>query len=274
MANDGRVDFDPYFIDGSRGRLFTICYRASIDVRPQAVIVVPPFAEEMNKARRQTALAARALAGAGVTTFVTDVHGTGDSDGHFGEASVGCWRDDLAALLAHVRQQGFERISFLAVRSGALLARDFLGHHSFVPASTVLWQPVANGKTMISQFLRLKAAASLVSGGEGASVRELREQIAQGQSVEIAGYELAPALVNEFDGLMLRDLPACGTLHWVNIGRTDDPPSPANKAVLDHLAEREFAVQFQSVDGEPFWSTAEIALAPMAIDATVAAFTS
>ena len=269
MASDSQAMFEPFFIDGSGGRLFTICYRAASDARSHAVIVVPPFAEEMNKARRQTALAGRALAAAGVTTFITDLYGTGDSDGEFGEVSVSRWRDNIATLLAHVRAQRFERISFLAVRGGALLLSDFLHHHPFVPTCTVLWQPVANGKTMISQFLRLKAAASLVSGTGGASVRDLREQIAQDESVEVAGYMLSPALVNEFDELMLRDLPECGALHWLNIGRADDAPSPVVQGVLDHLSVRDLNARFQSLDGEPFWSTAEIALAPALIDATV-----
>lgn len=267
-----KTQFDPFFIDGSGGRLFTICYRAASDARSHAVVVVPPFAEEMNKARRQTALAARALAAAGVTTFITDLRGTGDSDGDFGQASVGHWRDDLASSLAYVHAQNFEHVSFLAVRGGALLVSDFLHHHDFVPTSTVLWQPVANGKTMLSQFLRLKAAASLVSGTEGVSVRELRAQIAQNESVEVAGYTLSPALVNEFDDLMLRDLPACGAVHWMNVGRADDQPSPVVQGVLDHLSARDIDATFQSHDGEPFWSTVEIALAPDLIAATVDVF--
>ena len=199
----------------------------------EAVIVVPAFAEEMNKSRRQVALLARALARINVTTLVPDFHGTGDSDGKFGEATVGRWREDFQSVCDFARAQSFDSINLVAVRGGALLCVDFLAHCDLEPSRTIWWHPAVSGKTLISQFLRLKAAASLTGGGGGAGVRDLRETLAAGNPVEVAGYELSSALVQEFDELHLRDAPACGALHWLDVGAHGTAPPPAAQGVLE-----------------------------------------
>ena len=90
--------------------------------------------------------------------------------------------------------------------------------------------------------------------------------------MEVAGYTLSPQLVSEFDALKLRDWSAPGDLHWLQVGAADAGVPPAAKAAMDALETGGVKTQFATFDGEPFWSTAEIALAPALIDATVAVF--
>jgi len=83
--------FEPFFLDGPAGRIFAIL-RAASDAR-HAVLIIPPFGEEMNKSRRQFTEVAQRLVGNGFAVLVVDLYGTGDSEGEFSEASwEGCVR--------------------------------------------------------------------------------------------------------------------------------------------------------------------------------------
>ena len=270
MADTAAGGIAAQFLHGATGELFLLTYPGVPGADPprRALVVVPAFAEEMNKSRRQIALLGRALAPLNITTVVPDLYGTGDSAGDFGEASVSLWRTDLQAIYDWTTSQGFESIAVLGLRAGALLAVDLLAQTTIRPASLLLWQPVVSGKTMISQFLRLKAAAALTQETKGEGVRELRARLAADESVEIAGYWLSPQLVSEFDGLHLRDLRGVLNARWLQVQEGEAPP-PAARSVIDQLADQDVSVEFTAVGGEPFWSTVEIALAPELIAATV-----
>lgn len=267
MADTAAGGFSAQFLRGGAGDLFLLTYPGF--AQPQqprrALVVVPAFAEEMNKARRQVALLGRALAAHNITTIVPDLYGTGDSDGDFGDTSVELWRENLQRVFAWAADQGFEAVGTLGVRAGALLLVDLLNHTDLAPAPLLLWQPVVSGKTMISQFLRLKAAASLTQETRGEGVRELRARLATDEAVEVAGYWLAPELVAQFDALHLRDLPATSGVHWFQVQDGAEPP-PAARTVIDKLDEKNIEVAFEAVGGEPFWSTVEISLAPDLIE--------
>ncbi|MFK7886865.1 MAG: hydrolase 2, exosortase A system-associated [Gammaproteobacteria bacterium] len=270
MANSAAGGFAAQFLRSTAGELFVLSYPGipRDDLPPRALVVVPAFAEEMNKTRRQIALLGRALAPLNITTIVPDLYGTGDSAGDFGEATVSVWRDDLKTVFDWLTSTGFTQVSALGVRAGALLLTDVLRHTDIQPDQLLLWQPVVSGKTLMSQFLRLKAAASLTQETKGEGVRELRARLSQDESVEVAGYWLSPDLVAQFDALHLRDLDSVARLDWLQVQDTEEPP-PAVRTVMGALQERGIEVDFAVASGEPFWSTVEISLAPALIDVTV-----
>src|SRR5689334_9630124 len=78
--------------DGAR--LFAVHWPAAAPSLRQAVLVLPPFAEELNKCRPMLAAQARALAAAGLDVLLVDLFGTGDSDGEFVEARWERWQQD------------------------------------------------------------------------------------------------------------------------------------------------------------------------------------
>ena len=267
MAEASRGSLEPGFLPTDRGPLFLLTYPARGVNSNRAVVVFPAFAEEMNKCRRQIALAAREFANRGITTYLVDLAGTGDSHSDFGDATLAHWRADLKDVLSHVRTRGAARIDWLAVRAGALLALDALEHDAPAPASMLLWQPVLSGKTMMSQFLRLKAMAGLGKDARGPGVGDLRTRLATGNAVEVAGYWLNPALVSGFDDLHLKRLAPATDLHWFAV--QDDEALPAAAAtVVEGITAQGGLVAVHIVKGEPFWSTAEIALAPELIRET------
>lgn len=261
--------FEALFTDGPAGRLFVV-HHPPAEAGAQCVVIVPPFAEEMNKCRRQVALTARALRERGVATLIGDLSGTGDSDGAFGEATVERWCDDLDAIVAVARERGYRDITLLSLRAGALLTAAWLARGSLDPRGIVLWQPVVQGKLYVNQFLRLRTAAGMMAGGKGESVTALRERLAGGEAVEVAGYRLSPALIAGLDALNLASLVTRAPVHWITIGSGQSELGPANRRAADALVAAGTTLTCHGAVGEPFWSTVEIATAPEAIERTAA----
>lgn len=263
----------PLFIPGAAGRLFSVWYPSPAGSR-KGVLFFPPFAEEMNKSRRMAALAARRLSASGYSVLMPDLFGTGDSEGDFVDARWSTWRDDMAAAVVWMQDRGVAEVSFLALRSGALLASDTAAFLGQTLDRLVLWAPVLNGDLFISQFLRLKLAAGVIAGQGGPTTKELRAALAGGDTVEVAGYELAPELVERMAALNLRQIPPLSFrgVHWFEVAaEAGQTPGPA----VSHLVEAWSAARPVSLDlvvGDAFWNTTEITVLPALIDATVGVF--
>lgn len=265
---------EPRFIDGSNGRLFVMYRPAQGDVVHGVVLFIPPFGEELNKARRMLALAARALNARGYATVLPDLYGTGDSAGDFGDADWAGWLDDLRATLAWIETRHGEPVHVLALRAGALLASQLIAARALQPRTLVLWNPVIQGQQVVTQFLRLRMAGTLAEGG-GEGTRELRERIAAGESLEIAGYTLSPALVQGLDAATLAPDPEAlpDRVVWLEVSTRDEPAlTPAAQRAVAAWEDAGAAVEARAVSGDAFWSTVELVDAPELIAATEAAF--
>jgi exosortase A-associated hydrolase 2 len=263
------------YLPTPRGARFAASWRPPGPARA-TVLVVPPFAEELNKSRRLLALAATALAGAGWRVCLPDLGGTGDSEGELAAARVGDWSADLAAVAADCAADGAPVRGLLAVRLGGALATAALPLLPDV-ATLVAWQPVVSGQQHLTQFLRLRVAGNLVGGGGPGTVTvaSLRAALAGGETLEVAGYPLAAPLAADLDAL--RFAPPDGgrlpDLHWLEVA-TAEPPAPGPLAA-DQVARwvaRGGRATATAVTGDPFWSTVEITVVPALVAATVAAF--
>jgi exosortase A-associated hydrolase 2 len=264
MARPAR--FEPTTLDGVAGRLFTIHYPAQAARAAHAVLYLPPFAEEMNRARRMAALQARALADAGIGMLVLDPYGSGDSSGDFSDARWEIWRDDAARAARWLRERGYARITLLGLRLGALLALDAIAQHGLTVDRAVLWQPVLRGEQMMTQFLRLRLAAEIAGGGRGRDgTAEIRRQLAAEKIVEIAGYELHHDLVAAIDRLKLVDLgvAARAPIDWIDVvTEPGQAASPAHEQIFERWRRAGLTFRHHRAVGEPFWTLQEITLAP------------
>lgn len=240
------------------------------------VLFVPPFGEEMNKARRMVALQARALAQIGIGTLLVDLYGTGDSRGDFRDARLDIWRDNLSTALAWLQQQGSEAISLLALRLGALLALDCMHNAAMEPERIVLWQPVLRGETQINQLLRLRTIASRMEGGKRAeSVNSLRQVMSAGVAMEVAGYELAPELVHALDQLDLASLGDAQTVpvHWFELAPDTGTSLPLpSQRVIEQWRSKGMRVTSSLLAGQSFWDGQNITVVPQLLRATVEVF--
>jgi exosortase A-associated hydrolase 2 len=237
------------------------------------------------------ALQSRALAGAGFDVLQIDLLGCGDSSGDFGDATWEAWVNDVVQgcqwLRAHRGKGGAAggaaqpALWLWGLRAGCLLAAEAAARLA-EPCNFLFWQPPASGKTLLQQFLRLKVAGDML-GGQGKGVMEgLRQELAQGRPVEIAGYRLSPGLAAGMEKAVLAPPPVtaapAGRVEWMEIstrvavdgaGGPGEAPtsvqptlSPVSAQALAKWQAAGFTVRSQVVQGPQFWQTQEIEDAP------------
>jgi exosortase A-associated hydrolase 2 len=236
----------------------------------RAVLVVPPFAEEMNKSRRMVTQVSERLARRGIAVVVPDLYGTGDSAGEFEHASWERWLANLSAVQGHCEELGLPITGVIAIRLGSILAAEFLRKADTSLQSAVFWQPVVDGSRMIDQFLRLRTAASMMTDAPKESVRDLRQRLAAGEVLEVAGYALSPALASAIDAARLATTGIrIERLHWMEVVAGQEIPVPAaTLSVIDAARSAGNFVEHQRITGEPFWSATEIVSNPELLDLT------
>lgn len=267
------------FIEGRSGRLFAVFYPPS-DLDPnipkRALLCLPAFAEEMNRARRMAALLARELASRATGVLLLDPYGTGDSAGDFADARWEIWRDDATTALGWLRDRGYHQRSLLGLRLGACLALEVAGRVQSEIERVFLWQPVVTGSVHLNQFLRIRVAAGLGAGDPSReTVKALRGRLAAGEIVEVAGYALAPQLTTAIDRLRLDELgvAAATPIDWLEVaGGAMDSLPPAAETAAKHWRDTGVQVAVKMIRGEPFWTIEETTIVSALIDATCELF--
>jgi len=264
-----------YFVDGSMGAMLVVV-RGPRNPPNGCILVIPPFAEEMNKTRPMVSAAATLLARNGYTAVVPDLYGTGDSAGSFSDASVTNWLDDISQVHRWCSHRGHPVTGLIAVRLGAALALAALDAGQIPQVDdSVLWQPVFDGSRFFTQFLRLRAAASMMAGGAVESVEDLRKKLMGGEPLEVAGYPVSGRLASEIDGLRS---PKClpegfGRIHWMEVVRSADAEWPLQSVkLIEQTQAAGNAVNATRFVGEPFWATTEIVRVGAMVAATAASF--
>ncbi|HET9977949.1 MAG TPA: hydrolase 2, exosortase A system-associated [Burkholderiaceae bacterium] len=238
-----------------------------------ALVYVHPFAEEMNKSRRMAALQSRVFARAGFAVLQIDLLGCGDSSGDFEDATWQDWIDDVGSAVSWIRERHPVPLALWGLRAGCLLAAA-AAQRVTVPCDLLLWQPAPSGKALLRQFLRLQVAGERLDGdGDGATdVQTLRERIAAGAGVEIAGYRPSAALAAGLDDAVLVPPRTGSRIAWLEVSaRAQAELLPASGALVQRWEQAGYPVAAQVVQGPPFWQTVEIEEAPALLDATLSA---
>ena len=114
---------------------------------------------------------------------------------------------------------------------------------------------------MLNQFFRLRVASKMDESNETKeSTEDLRRQLDQGGTVEVAGYSIDHRLADSISSVELRSLqmdckiPVC----WFEIVRSEGRAlSPVSEAALKQIRDSGVPVKSQCVIGEPFWSLPE-----------------
>lgn len=252
----------PLFIESSAGKLFAIYWPPVGEIfLDKAIIHIPAFAEEMNRSRRMVALQAQAFSDQGYAVLVFDLFGTGDSTGDFGEATWEIWLQNIDTAIDWLKQQGAQSIDLWSLRIGALLAMDFAGHNRHRIQRLIAWQPVLNGDTFVTQFLRLRVAAAMMNNNAPREkTSDLKQQLLEGQDVEVAGYLLNSDLIKPLMALR------ADRLNWQAVNEVaffevvaggDDPGVIGNMQLLAILQEQNINASLARVDGDAFWASQE-----------------
>ncbi|NNF67626.1 MAG: hydrolase 2, exosortase A system-associated [Gammaproteobacteria bacterium] len=257
----------PFFFSARSGKLFAMLHSAS-ERSKRCILFVPPFAEEMNRSRDLMTATAVALNEKGIACCVFDLSGTGDSAGDFAAARWASWQSDLHDMVKMLRSEGFETIDLVAIRLGALLATEYTSAYAAEFNRIVVWDPVFDGARFLDQFLRIRSMAAMIEG-KNETVKSLQQELNDGNSIEVGGYELHPQLalaLRACDGQKKCD---CGgtNLYWV--GCREDPSANETAERIGCRLIRQVVTDYSA-----YWSTAESSAAPALIQATVDCLTS
>lgn len=254
------------FLTLGQRRLFLLSCQPEV-FAATATVVLPAFAEEMNKTRHLLSACRDKVCSNGGSWFQLDPFGTGDSMGDLDETDVVQWRDDFIGLLNLLHQQGYQAVNFIAVRYGALQLFDLLAEPASLPLQLnkiVLWQPFTQAAPFLQQLFRLKVAEQMAVG-EKTTQKELEQQLTAGAVLEIAGYPFTANFIDSVRQLRTLDHSCeslqslCGSspaLLWLE---TSNLPNvgPATAKSLDALAAH-FSVKFELLTDSPYWTSTEL----------------
>lgn len=264
---------EPFFLDTPVGRLFAVHHRPAETGRTRGhVLCALPFNEEMNRCRSMITLQARALSEIGFGTLVLDLIGTGDSELEFVDARWALWLDNLASGKAWLDAQAGGCRAIWGIRLGALLAANLHASTKDAKLALMLWQPVIDGKTHLTQFFRVRIAASMDRADvQKETTASMRAALAAGNSVEVAGYEIHPALAAAIDSARIdQQVPPSGTrLLWLeNSSPEKRELNPGSRKLLEQWLGPGVCVDAQAFTGPAFWQVHERVYAPEAIEQT------
>ena len=246
---------------GESGRRILALLRTPPAPAGECILVVPPFAEEMNKCRRMVTDLAKKAGQDGRAVLCVDLYGTGDSEGEFSEARVARWIEDLADAVKWSAAKGWPVNSVLGIRLGAILAAKLEREHDLALSRAVFWQPVTSGARLVDQFLRIRVTASRMERDSHETAADLRARLKSGETIDVAGYGLSPALCADIDALELKNelTPAMSPIRWLEVvADTSAPVTPASQRAIEQARAAGCEVEHCRIAGEPFWMATEV----------------
>ena len=271
------IPAETFFLKADHGARFCLYHGPPPAHECHGVLIyVHPFGDEMNKSRRMAALQARTFAAAGFGVLQIDLFGCGDSSGEFREARWDIWKQDLEMARKWVEGRTMAPVGLWGLRLGALLALDFAKSSTQEIHGIILWQPVINGESFLTQFLRLQVANEMLAKGQEKTggTNALRDALASGKMLEVAGYELAPELAAAIDGIKAAELAVMNTgIHWFEVVAEEGRAiTPSAKKVVSAWREKDVDLHLHLVTCLPFWATQEISECPDLVAATTSVY--
>ena len=220
------------------------------------------------------ALQSRALASAGFSVLQIDLHGCGDSSGDFADVSWQHWIDDVLTACAWLRGRDAAHAKaplwIWGLRVGCLIAVQAAAQLD-EPSNFCFWQPTIAGQQALQQFMRLRLASDMGSGNSKGLMGQMRQQLADGKSIDIAGYQLPPALAQGLQAAQL--LPVAdervGRVEWLELSSNPDYLlSPVAEQVKKRWEDAGYSTSINIASGPAFWQTTEIEDAAELIELT------
>ncbi|GAA0369710.1 hypothetical protein GCM10009092_37480 [Bowmanella denitrificans] len=241
-----------HFIQARSGQLFVTQFgQASVDNR---ILFLPSLFEEMNLSRAIVAKQAQYLALYGYAVYCLDYFGTGDSEGDLAETNAETMIKDVCDTVGWLADNGARQISLWGLRMGGMIGlAGCQDVKAILPVSKiVLWKPVTNARQFMTQFLRLKQASMMM---QGAPKRDWRQEILNGELVEVAGYPLTATLLSSIDSMVFpltnQSLPK---VVWMEVASTSILPA-ISLATSDWNQDK---LVLRHFPGTAFWQVPEL----------------
>ena len=217
-------------------------------------------------------LMAHRLAQSGHSCLIVDLHGTGDSEGNFGAGRWDIWLDDIGRAVAWLLAHQVGAINLLGIRLGACLAARVAAVSGPEISRLIMWQPVIRANVFMTQFLRLKMVSDLVDSDSQITTKQLRESSQAGETIEVAGYKIAPDLLTSIDAINLLEE------HYPSHLKTsvfEISPSSVPRHSMDcdkltaKLSHAGVDVDSSLINGDQFWASTEVVVVPELVEATI-----
>lgn len=264
------ITYVPRFMGPKGGRHFTL------QVRPVSepvghIVYVPPLAEEMNRCRALVAEQARSFARAGYACTLVDFVGTGDSDGELRDVGLGDWYANLNATIETLQSEQSLPLTLWGMRLGGLLALDFSATSSVDVKNILLWQPVTVGKMYVTQVLRQRVASLMVKELPPETTKEIRQRLADGEQVEIAGYAFGGRLLDDIESIDLGSMSnlCSAKVHWLeHVLEEGKEPGVAAARAMEQLRTQGNTVDVHTFCDPQIWQIHERDEAPQLLAAT------
>jgi hypothetical protein len=128
---------------------------------------------------------------------------------------------------------------------------------------------------MLKQFLRILLAANMERSERGQDTKALRARLLSGETIEVAGYSLTPALAMALEAVELAAFPPPPSVKvdWFELVADGGlGPPPAVRSAAQSWRKQGSRTSLWTSVGEPFWSLQEITVAAGLIEATSALF--
>lgn len=249
----GRDVETPFFFDGPSARLFGVLHEPAGDAHGVPFVFCHAFGEEKLWSHRVMVTAARAMTAAGHPVLRFDCMGYGDSGGEFEAVTLMSCRADIASAMDELkRRTGADRTALLGLRLGATLAMEVSERRQDVDR-VVCWAPILDGAAYLQDLLRINVTTQLAVYRE---VREDRDTLIRalesGESVNVDGYDIGPALARELRALSMAASPAALAVPILLV-QVDRNPAAKPGADLGRVQERCRDVSLSVVREEPFW---------------------
>ncbi len=244
----------------------------------QAVIFVPPFAEEMNRSKRMYVLCARLLADAGIHSICFDFAGTGDSSGEWGEYDYAAWKSNLVDVY-RLAQKVSSNISLVCLRDSALISLDLIKQSDIQINKCILWDPVDNGEALARQLIRMKIAASMAGDLKKITTKDVLEEIEQSGFLEVGGYHVTSQLLDVIKSKKIIDFIEAALeitdLHWMTTGKSNHNAEPQLPICLAKSNFDEYLLgrlSLHAVNDVKFWMQQEVTISPLLLRETKQVF--
>lgn len=235
------------------------------------VVIIPAFAEEMNRTRRPLSALAEELVKIGYTVWIPDFYGTGDAEGDFCQIDLTCWVDDMSKA---IESSSFKQISIIACRFGVQVLNAYLQQRLNLQieiSQIVLWQPQWNIHLFWQHIWRLDVVSNLTVNNKIKQSAENR--LIERGFVDIQGYKIPRTFFEQTqllsDPMLVFSKYPVVWFECNQLGNTSASVS-MNYQRLKDTSSCQHALYVLPV--QSFWLTQETTDVSVLIDATVSVF--
>lgn len=188
--------------------------------------------------------------------MLLDHFGTGESEGETEEGNWEFWLADAEAAARWLSEDSGQRLTLWGARTGSLLATELADRTPGLIERLFFWQPVLDGKLFMNQYLRLRIGSQLVSNAERETTEQIRQRMAAGEIIEIAGYPLSGTLASQITGRRaaayecLTKIP----LVWIEMtGQSGLDLSPASRQFIEARRQVGARIEVEAVACPMIW---------------------